>query len=366
VGEGDTAHTHIVKISEEPSLDVFLDAERNVGVLVVQAGIENAAVYLDGRKSGQTGKDGTFRTTLPVQNVAVIVSKPGYVTPGQQIAEVKKNSETGVSFELPHVANQGKLLVTGGPVDASISLDGQMIGTLDSNGHFFAEVAPGDHTVEFAKAGFQSKKVSMSFPTGKTEGLDVDLKAISPPSLPAAVQPAVSVAPKQPAPDKPPAPPVSPPAEPTAPSPDQTDWPHVRDTKDAAVIEAFLSRYPSSPLADQARQRLQQLQVSSDRNTILSILSRYAAAYQHRSVDELQAVYPGVNRKKVSETFKSASAIKMYLVPVGDPSISTDTATVKCDQKLFYNLGGEQKTFFDQITIRLRKKSGAWLIEGMS
>lgn len=189
-------------------------------------------------KSGQTGKDGTFRTTLPVQNVAVIVSKAGYVTPGQQIAEVKKNSETGVSFELPHVANQGKLLVTGAPVDTSISVDGQMIGTLDSNGHFFTEVSPGDHTVEFTKAGFQPKKVSMSFTTGRTEGLDVDLKPISPPSSQASAPPA-SVASKQPAPDKPPVQPVSPPAEPTVPSADQTDWPHVRDSKDAAVIEAF-------------------------------------------------------------------------------------------------------------------------------
>jgi hypothetical protein len=366
VGEGDTAHTHIVKISGEPSLDVFLDAERNVGVLVVQTGIENATVYLDGRKSGLTGRDGTFRSTLPVENVAIIVSKMGYVTPAQQIAAIKKNAETGVSFELPRVANKSKLLVSGAPADTSISLDGEIVGRSDSNGHFWAEVTPGDHTIELVKAGFQPKKVSMSFTTGKTEGLAADLKALPSASSPPSVQQPVSIAPKPPSVDKAPAQPISTPVQPTAPSADQQDWQRVHDTKDATVLEAFLSRYPSSPLADQARQRLNQLKVSSDRNIILSILSRYAAAYQHKSVEEVQAVWPGVNRKKISETFKSADTIKMYLVPVGEPSISADTATVKCEQKLFYNFGGEQKTFFDQITIRLRKKSGTWLIEGMS
>jgi hypothetical protein len=362
VGNGDNAHSHIVNISAEPSLDVFLDAERNVGVLVIETGVENAAIYLDGHKAGQTGSDGTFRSTLPVQNVSVIVSKLGYLTPPQQIADVKKNAETGVTFELKRTVNKGTLLVASSLPETSITLDGQAIGKSDENGHFSAEVSLGNHVVEFEKSGYESKKLKMSFSTDKTEGLNATLTRNPPPSSAAPVQKQVSATPVLPPPAKSPAKqPV-----PVQPSPDEQDWQRVRETDDSAAMVAFLSHYPSSPFADQARQRLQKLQLIAERKTILLILSRYSDAYRHKKVDELQAVWPSVNRKKVAETFKSADTIRMDLVPVEDPSISADTATVKCDQRLFYNFGGKEKTFFDQITIRLRKQSGAWIIEGMN
>jgi hypothetical protein len=59
--------------------------------------------------------------------------------------------------------------------------------------------------------------------------------------------------------------------------------------------------------------------------------------------------------------------IETVTKPVGDPSLAGENATVTCDRNLQFTFsGGEQKTFSDKITIRLRKKSGTWLIEGTS
>jgi len=103
---------------------------------------------------------------------------------------------------------------------------------------------------------------------------------------------------------------------------------------------------------------------------VLSALGRYSDAYQHRNTDELEAVWPSLikqDRKKISDSFKNAVAIQMKLRPTGDPSVSGDSAVVTCERDLIYTFaGGIQKTFSGEVTIRLRKKAGVWLIEGTS
>ncbi len=144
----------------------------------------------------------------------------------------------------------------------------------------------------------------------------------------------------------------------------------MRDSKDPAVLDAFLSRYPNSPMADQARDRLSELRLTSDRKGVMQTLKRYADAYQHKNTDELQTIWPDLakpDRKKIADSFKSAASIQIELKPSGDPTISGDTATVSCERSLLYTFsGGEQKTFADHVTIRLRKKAGTWLIEDVS
>jgi eukaryotic-like serine/threonine-protein kinase len=356
IGAGENAHTHIVNVTGQPALDIFLDAERNVGVLVIQTGVDKATVLLDGRKSGQTGSDGIYRTTLPLKSVSVAVSKSGYSAPPAQIANVIKNGETGVSFDLRPVAQKAMLFVAGGQPNAAVSLDGQTLGSLDGAGKYSAEVSPGNHTVEITKAGFQAKKLNMSFAAGNTARLDADMKQIPPPPPPKQEQPKVEVKP-----------PVVQPPPPAAIPSDQQDWQRVHNDKD---LEAFVARHPDSPMANVARERLRQSQSSSDRSGVLSALGRYSDAYQHKSTDELEAVWPSLlkqDRKKISDSFKSAVAIQMKLRPVGEPSVSGDSAVVTCERDLIYTFqGGVQKTFSGQVTIRLQKKSGTWLIEGTS
>jgi hypothetical protein len=254
------------------------------------------------------------------------------------------------------VAQKATLLVTGGQPNAAISLDGQTLGSLDGVGKYSAEVSPGNHTVGITKVGFEAKNLNLSFAPGNTARLVADMKQIPQPPPPKQEQPKVEV--------KPPV--VQPPPPPTIPS-DQQDWQRVRNDKD---LEAFVARHPDSPMANVARERMRQSQSSSDRSGVLSALGRYSDAYQHKSTDELEAIWPGLlkqDRKKISDSFKSAVAIQMKLRPIGDPSVSGDSAVVNCDRDLIYTFqGGVQKTFSGQVTIRLHKKAGTWLIEGAS
>jgi serine/threonine-protein kinase len=346
IGTGENARTHIVNVSGQPALDIFLDAESTEGILVVQTGVDKATVYLDGRKSGQTGSDGVYRKSLPIKSVSVTVTKDGYRNPPAQIAEVKKNGETGVSFSLQPVAQKATLLVAGGQPNASISLDGQGLGSLDGAGRYSGDVSPGNHTVEVAKAGFETKKQNMSFAAGNTVRLDASMKPLPPPVQPKQ-EPKVE--------DKPPVvvkqPPPPPPPVVASDQPDQ----RVRPDKGAqAVLEK--------------QQRL--AQIAADQTGVLVALGRYSDAYEHKSTDELEAVWPSLlkqDRKKISDSFKSAVAIQMKLRPTGEPSVSGDSAVVTCDRDLIYTFqGGVQKTFSGQVTIRLQKKSGTWLIEGTS
>jgi len=361
ISAGENARTHIVNVTGRPALDIFLDAESKEGVLVIQTGVDKATVYLDGRKSGETGSDGIYRKSLPLKNVSVAVSKSGYRTPPTQIASIGKNGETGIRFDLQPVAQKATLQVAGGQPDATISLDGQALGSLDGAGRYSADVSPGNHTIEISKTGFQTKKQNMSFTAGVAARLDAAMTQNAQPVQP----PPPPVATVNPTVVKPFTPTIAPPTIPA----DQKDWPGVDKNKEKD-LQAFIQRYPESPLANAARDRVRQLQASSDRSGVLSALGRYSDAYQHRNTDELEAVWPSLikqDRKKISDSFKNAVAIQMKLRPTGDPSVSGDSAVVTCERDLIYTFaGGIQKTFSGEVTIRLRKKAGVWLIEGTS
>jgi hypothetical protein len=146
----------------------------------------------------------------------------------------------------------------------------------------------------------------------------------------------------------------------------EQEWQEAKEAGNARDLQAFINKHPNSPHVGEATERIQQLRTASDRDTVLKALRSYAAAYEHKDVNELAAVWPALNRKKISETFKNASSIKMDLKPLGDPSISGDTATVKCERTLLYAASGTKNTFSDQITIRLQWRSSSWLIESIN
>jgi hypothetical protein len=252
-------------------------------------------------------------------------------------------------------------MVAGGQPNAAISLDGQALGSLDGSGRYSVDISPGNHTVEIAKAGFETKKQNMSFTAGATARMDAAMTQTPQPAPP---QPAPVAVVKPPV-VKAPTPTIAPPAT----AGDQKDWPGVDKNKEKD-LQAFIQRYPESPLANAARDHIRQLQTTSDRSGVLSALGRYSDAYQHKSTDELEAVWPSLmkqDRKKIADSFKSAVAIQMKLRPTADPSVSGDSAVVTCERDLIYTFqGGVQKTFSGQVTIRLQKKAGTWFIEGAS
>jgi hypothetical protein len=386
IGEGEDATSHTVRVSAFPALDLFLNAESNVGILVVQSKTPAAAVFLDGRQSGITDKDGVYRAALPAKKISVRLSKSGFHSLTQS-ATLNNKNETALTFDLQPIVQNAKLSVNGLLIAMSVSVDGQEVGVTGSSGQFTTEVPPGDHVVEFSKNGFQSKQANITFTSGETKRLNAQLIPNAPPQSEARNRPPESVKtpvtkPQEPPPvreDKPSQPPVKvekqlpPPAvKPDKPqaqaSPDQQEWARVKDTRDPAMLEAFLTRYPASPFADQGRERLRGLQTSSDRAAISLTLRRFADAYQHRSVDELESIWPSLDkdsRKKFTEAFKSAQSVQASVQPDGDPVVSGDNATISCDRSVRFTFNGEEKPISDRIVINLKRKSGTWLIDSV-
>jgi hypothetical protein len=371
LGEGDATRTHIVNVEAAPALNIFLDSERQVGTLVVQAGVENANVFIGGRKVGRTGADGVFRAPLPVQDVSVRVEKSGFEPVPPQTAQIRKNREMGLMFELRPAARKAPayLSIMDASPDASVMVDGKAVGYVNDEGRFTSEVSEGQHTIELLKNGYPPMKWSKRFQTGDTLVVG---GAMAKAKTPDATQPKMEQPPASTTTPNPPqkAPTASVSSDEQARQKEQEDWQRVKDSNDSRQLEAFLSVHSTGSFSDQARSRLRQLQSESERSAVLQTLGKYVNAYQHKSVSELQAVWPSLDkqeRKKISDSFKDAKAIRMELKPVKDPSIEGDTATVTCSRSLEYSFsGGVQKPFADTITIRLRKRAGSWVIDGMT
>ena len=102
---------------------------------------------------------------------------------------------------------------------------------------------------------------------------------------------------------------------------------------------------------------------------VLATLEHFSNAYQHRSIPELTAVWPGISekdRKAFANSFKSAESVQMTLHPVGNPLFSGDSAAVVCNRTVTYTFkGGVKQELSGQVTLRLRKQSGMWVIDGV-
>jgi hypothetical protein len=362
IGQGTAALSHIFSISEQPTLDIVLKAEHetDIGELVVEAKVPNAIVYVDGRKSGLTGSDGIYRTSLPAKQVRVGVAAKGYQRPQDQRITLSKNGETGLSFYLQPIAHDAKLNVSGGPPDASVVADGQKIGSLNKEGRFSGSIKSGSHTIGFSKEGFETKQVRVSVSDGDTANLvaDLQLKSSPPPPPPhqnKLEQPQVQARDAQQQTANPPG--VS----------AEQDWQEVREASNPRDLQVFITRHPDSPHVGEATERIQQLRITADRDAVLRTLRSYASAYEHKDLNELAAVWPALDRKKLAETFKNATSIRMDLKPIGEPNLSGNTATVRCERSLLYVASGTKHNFADQITILLQRKSnGTWLIEAIN
>jgi hypothetical protein len=93
------------------------------------------------------------------------------------------------------------------------------------------------------------------------------------------------------------------------------------------------------------------------------------AAYNGRDVDQLKSVWPSLGKKEqqiVAQSFKAARSIRLDLTPVSPPQMTGDTALVTCKRNLqMQDERGAQQKIADTMTLRLRKQSSVWVIDGL-
>jgi len=106
--------------------------------------------------------------------------------------------------------------------------------------------------------------------------------------------------------------------------------------------------------------------ISPEKKAIFTALDHYREAYESESLDELQKIWPNMNKnqkKALKSAFESAQAVKVQL-DCGDPSVSGDGATVKCQQSVRYTVSGKvQPSQTDSVDIVLNRTNGNWLVK---
>jgi hypothetical protein len=154
---------------------------------------------------------------------------------------------------------------------------------------------------------------------------------------------------------------------------EQVDWESV-DRKDPAALKAFLQKNPGSSFSAQASAEIARLEqsrgASADRQGIQAALEAYVGAFQRMDANALQAAWPDIPNdvfSRAQQAFRDAKSITLSLVPLADPVLNGDSAVVACRRELKqqYRTGPTPPSRPDTVTISLRKRGGAWVIESI-
>lgn len=412
----------VVALQDNPSVNLFLAADRNVGTLVVEAGQDDVQVFLDNRPLALT-HDGIVRAPVPVKQYSVRVEKKGYRGPPAKSVEIKKGELARVLFKLAPL--DAVLAIRGALPRVGVLIDGQTAGVTGADGTLLlSNVTPGKHNVELTRNGYSPRRFNLEFPPGATVSLgpgEVELAENRPP-------PPLSHPP--PAPD----PRVVEAEEwdrirntrnvdqleefrrkyPTGSNSDQAarrieqiEWDNLQNTRDPAAFGAFANKYPNGPHVDQARRRIEDLEwarvdkqnagqiraflqqhpgslqapeanaalaalqqaerLAADRRAINQVLVQYQQAFNAKDLPRLLALRPslkGREENNISKAFKESKSLVLELVPIREAEVSGDTAVVECSQSTRQTLEGRPAgPGVVRVTVTLHRSGQTWTIQ---
>ncbi len=171
---------------------------------------------------------------------------------------------------------------------------------------------------------------------------------------------------------------------------DELKWQAARANNGAAAIERFLEENPNSRYVAQAQARLKELQppppapqpapapvakveappAPNEGDAIREVLRRYGAAYKAKDVDEVAALWPSLTQdqlRRIAGSFRIAVSIQQELMPLAEPVIQGNQATVRCRRLARYeDERGPQRPVDEQVTVTLAKQRGSWVIQAVN
>jgi serine/threonine-protein kinase len=156
------------QVGVTPALTVFLNADRNVGNLLVVAGEDGATVLLNGKKYPRATRHGQLViANLVPKRYTVAVVKDGFQAVPQQEVNIQKGQVEKLVFALQPAPTVASLIIAGATPLAEVLLDGKSLGTIQPDGSFsVANVQPGPHTIELKKDTFKPKDLQRQFVAG--------------------------------------------------------------------------------------------------------------------------------------------------------------------------------------------------------
>jgi eukaryotic-like serine/threonine-protein kinase len=416
----------VVDVRPNPALNIFLSLDRNVGTLVVEAGQDNATVFLNNRPYRRLTERGILRVPVEVGEYTVRVVKPGFRPSAESKLQVGKGEEKQVSFALTQLP--ASLEINGALPGALVKLDGKPVGQTSPNGTLRTEVTPGDHQIEITRDDYTPVRFGARFAPGEAirpQREQIAMARVIPP--------------------------------PTRPDPRQIeaqDWEKVRnsnsidelddfvrkhpggayidgartriaqlrqqiqadaarqaeqtawdslDKSRKAAIQDFLSRYGSGPHQQDARalitemekreadalaaaraaaeqQRLSEAKakdqeqagrVLADQQSITRVLDQYEKAYNAKDLRSLQGIWRGMP-KTVSDPlgaqFRYAKSMAFQMRPAAPPVVNGDTATVTCTRSLDLTTPDNQKVNSgnERVRVTLDRAGAVWVIRSIA
>lgn len=178
VGDGKDQRSLSDNFGAAPTLTAFLKTDIDAGTLTVSTGIDGVKVFLNDKEYRRVTQHGQLRLQT-LGKVTVRVAKSGFLDAPPQTVEVKKGAEVRLQFDMMLAPKFGSLGVHGAAPGTEVWLDQKNAGVVGPDGSFsFANVDPGDHTVELRREQFLPKKLQRSFVAGREvelAGADVAL-----------------------------------------------------------------------------------------------------------------------------------------------------------------------------------------------
>jgi serine/threonine-protein kinase len=170
LGEGTGARKVSFEMGASPGLDAIVFSDRNVGSMLIIAGEDDAEVFLDGRALQRRTQHGQLRIpNLKTTQHTVRLHKDGFKDPAEQAVTVAKGQEANLHFAFEPIPRVTTLVLEGLPLGTQVALDETAIGIVNSEGGLSrTNIAPGQHTLNFAIPGYLPSRVERKFSPGET------------------------------------------------------------------------------------------------------------------------------------------------------------------------------------------------------
>jgi hypothetical protein len=146
------------------------------------------------------------------------------------------------------------------------------------------------------------------------------------------------------------------------------------DKSDKASLQAYIGRTPLGRHSGEAMRDLDTLKPPpppashdeiDEKRAVQNVLEQYRHAYEHKNVDELKTVWPGMTDSAVSglrKVFRDARSVKMTCNIVEGPDIDGDRAMIRFTQSLA--ITGQPQSA-QQVVMTLKRVKSNWQIESL-
>jgi hypothetical protein len=154
-------------------------------------------------------------------------------------------------------------------------------------------------------------------------------------------------------------------------------------TKDVASLRAYVEKMSDGKYVSQAREEIKQLTevpkrpkppepTVDARAEVVKLVERYVKAYNDTNIEELRQIWPGMDKKRVSdmrEFFRIARNVQSSYRLLEEPRINGSEATVKIAQDTTFVIEGKSQRQAGTLILKLKPApgtSGSWEISSVS